>query len=197
MKKILNNPKNVVSELLDGIVEASNGKIKKIKGVNALIKTEIPEGKVGLLIGGGSGHEPLFPGFIGENLADGAACGHIFAAPSPDIALDGAKAINKGKGVLFLYGNYDFDQHTFNLNLDKLKKLQQRHVYNLPFCQDCFCKYMCSGDCPIHSMKMGYNMERGARCEITQMVAKHRLATIVKESSPDAVIGFEEVRHND
>jgi uncharacterized protein len=98
---------------------------------------------------------------------------------------------------VFLYGNYDFDQHTFNLNLDKLKRLQQRHVYNLPFCQDCFCKYMCSGDCPIHSMKMGYNMERGARCEITQMVARHRLATIVKESSPDAVVGFEEVRCND
>ncbi len=115
MKKILNDPKNVVAELLDGILEASNGKIKKLKGVNALIKTEIPEGKVGLLIGGGSGHEPLFPGFIGKNLADGAACGHIFAAPSPDIILEATKALNRSKGVLYLYGNYAGDNMNFDI----------------------------------------------------------------------------------
>ena len=96
-KKVLNNPKDVVKELLEGLVKASNGKIKKLEGVNALIKTKIPPGKVGLLIGGGSGHEPLFPGFIGENLADGAACGNIFAAPSPDIVFEATKALNQGK----------------------------------------------------------------------------------------------------
>jgi len=114
-KKILNDPKNVVSELLEGIVEASNGKIKKLEGVNALIKTRIPDGKVGLLIGGGSGHEPLFPGYIGENMADGAACGHIFAAPSPDIILEATKALNKDKGVLYLYGNYAGDNMNFDI----------------------------------------------------------------------------------
>lgn len=114
-KKILNDPKNVVAELLEGIVEASNGKIKKLKGVNALIKTEIPDGKVTLLIGGGSGHEPLFPGFIGVNMADGAACGHIFAAPSPNIILEATKALNKGKGVLYLYGNYAGDNMNFDI----------------------------------------------------------------------------------
>jgi len=115
IKKILNKPKNVVSELLEGIIEASNGKIKKLKGVNALVKTQIPDGKVGLLIGGGSGHEPLFPGFIGENLADGAACGHIFAAPSPDIILQGTKYLDKGRGVLYLYGNYAGDNMNFDI----------------------------------------------------------------------------------
>jgi uncharacterized protein len=90
----------------------------------------------------------------------------------------------------FMYGRYDFDKHDFDLNLDILKKLQKRHVYNLPFCQDCFCRYMCAGDCPIHSLKMGHNMERGTRCEITQAVAKHRLATIVKESMPNAIVKF-------
>lgn len=114
-KKILNDPKNVVSELLEGIVEASNGKIKKLKSVNALIKTHLKEGKVGLLIGGGSGHEPLFPGYIGENMADGAACGHIFAAPTPNIALEATKALNKGKGVLYLYGNYAGDNMNFDI----------------------------------------------------------------------------------
>jgi dihydroxyacetone kinase-like protein len=114
-KKILNDPKNVVAELLDGIVEASNGKIKKLKGFNALVKTEIPDGKVILLIGGGSGHEPLFPGFIGVNMADGAACGHIFAAPSPDIIFEATKVLNKGKGVIYLYGNYAGDNMNFDI----------------------------------------------------------------------------------
>jgi dihydroxyacetone kinase-like protein len=117
-KKVLNNPKDVVKELLEGLVKASNGKIKKIEGVNALIKTKISPGKVCLLIGGGSGHEPLFPGFIGENLADGAACGNIFAAPSPDIVYEATKAINQGKGVLYLYGNYAGDNMNFDMGAE-------------------------------------------------------------------------------
>jgi len=92
----------------------------------------------------------------------------------------------------FLYGRYDFDQHRFDLDLDKLKKLQTRHVYNLPYCRDCFCKYMCCGDCPIHSLKMGYGMARGARCAITQAVAKHRLATVVRETRPVYVSQMQE-----
>lgn len=114
-KKILNDPKNVVAELIEGVVEASNGKIKKLEGVNALVKTEIPDGKVALLIGGGSGHEPLFPGFIGINMADGSACGHVFAAPSPDIIFEATKYLNKGKGVLYLYGNYAGDNMNFDI----------------------------------------------------------------------------------
>ena len=90
-------------------------------------------------------------------------------------------------GDTFVYGRYDPDRHAFDLDLEKLKKLQRRHVYNLPFCRDCFCKYMCSGDCPIHSLKMGYGMERGVRCAITQAVARHRLATVVREALPAAV----------
>lgn len=113
-KKVVNDPKNVVAELLDGLVEAYHGKIKKLPGVNALVKTQLPPGKVGLLIGGGSGHEPVFHGFIGENMGDGAACGNIFAAPTPDIILEATRALNQGKGVLYLYGNYAGD----NLNFD-------------------------------------------------------------------------------
>ncbi len=117
-KKIINNPKNVVNELLEGIVEASNGKIRIIEGVSALVKKEIPDGKVGLLIGGGSGHEPLFPGFIGVNMADGAACGHIFAAPAPNIVFEATKAISKGNGLLYLYGNYAGDNMNFDIAVE-------------------------------------------------------------------------------
>lgn len=115
IKKIMNHPKDVVNEHLEGLVGAYNGKVKKLDGVTALVKTSLPKGKVGLLIGGGSGHEPLFPCFIGENMADGAACGHIFAAPSPDIILEATKALDQGKGVLYLYGNYAGDTMNFDM----------------------------------------------------------------------------------
>lgn len=95
----------------------------------------------------------------------------------------------------FLYGRYDFARHAFDLELDKLRRLQTRHVHNLPYCRECFCKYMCSGDCPMHSLKMGFEMERGVRCKVTQAIAKHRLATVVRESEPDAVIRHGEVAH--
>ena len=114
-KKIVNDPADVVEELLDGVVAASGGKIVPLGPVGALAKSNLIEGKVGLLIGGGSGHEPLFPGFIGENLADGAACGRIFAAPTPDVILETTRALNKGKGVLYLYGNYAGDNMNFDL----------------------------------------------------------------------------------
>jgi len=117
-KKIMNDPKNVVNELLEGIVAAYNEKVKKLERINALIKTNLPHGKVGLLIGGGSGHEPLFPGFIGENMADGAACGHIFAAPTPDIIFEATKALDQGKGVLYLYGNYAGDNMNFDIGAE-------------------------------------------------------------------------------
>jgi dihydroxyacetone kinase-like protein len=114
-KKIINDPRNVVHELLEGLVKAYHGKIRKLDGVTALVKSNLPQGKVGLLIGGGSGHEPLFPGFIGENLADGAACGNVFAAPTPDVILEATRALDQGKGVLYLYGNYAGDNMNFDI----------------------------------------------------------------------------------
>lgn len=117
-KKIINDPKDVVAELLDGLVQAYHGKIKKLEGVQALVKTNLPADKVGLLIGGGSGHEPLFHGFIGDNMADGAACGNIFAAPTPDVILAASKALDQGNGVLYLYNNYAGDNMNFDIGAE-------------------------------------------------------------------------------
>jgi dihydroxyacetone kinase-like protein len=114
-KKIINEPQKVVPELLEGLVEVYHGKVRKLKGINALVKSSLPSGKVGLLIGGGSGHEPLFHGFIGESMADGAACGNIFAAPTPDVILETTRALNQGNGVLYLYGNYAGDNMNFDV----------------------------------------------------------------------------------
>lgn len=119
-KKILNDPKQVVAEMIDGLVLANDGRVRKLPGHAALIRTDLPESKVALLIGGGSGHEPLFHGFVGRNMGDGAACGQVFAAPSPDIIYEAAKAVHRGKGVLFLYGNYAGDNMNFDIAAEML-----------------------------------------------------------------------------
>jgi dihydroxyacetone kinase len=117
MKKLINDPLKVADELIDGLVEAYDGDCVKV-GTRSIIKTEIPEGKVALLIGGGSGHEPIYHGLVGTNIADGAACGDIFAAPPPDIVLEATSAVSRGKGVLYLYGNYAGDVMNFDIGAE-------------------------------------------------------------------------------
>jgi len=114
-KKILNDPKNAVAEAIEGIVAASPDKIIQYKSLPIVLKKELTPGKVGLLIGGGSGHEPLFNGFVGKGFADGAVSGNFFAAPTPDIILEATKAINRGLGVMYVYGNYAGDNMNFDI----------------------------------------------------------------------------------
>ncbi len=114
-KKLLNNPVNVVSELIDGLVAASGGALLRLGDRNAVVRDRIADDKVALLIGGGSGHEPMFPGFVGPNLADGAPCGEVFAAPTPDLILDTLSAVHRGRGVLMVYGNYAGDNMNFDI----------------------------------------------------------------------------------
>lgn len=121
-KKILNDPRNVVTEMLDGLALANDGRVERIPGKDILIRTDLPDSKVTLLIGGGSGHEPIFHGFVGKNMGDAAACGQVFAAPSPDIIFDAAMAAHRGKGVLFLYGNYAGDNMNFDIAAELLEE---------------------------------------------------------------------------
>jgi dihydroxyacetone kinase len=117
MKKLINNPLKCADELLEGLVEAYNGECRHV-GTRSIVKNNIPDGKVSLLIGGGSGHEPIYHGLVGRNLADGAACGDIFAAPPPNIVLEATEAVNRGKGVLYLYGNYAGDVLNFDIGAE-------------------------------------------------------------------------------
>jgi dihydroxyacetone kinase-like protein len=120
-KKILNDPRQAVTQMIDGLVLASDGLTSRLPGLDAIVRTDIPEGKVALLIGGGSGHEPLFHGFVGEGLGDGAACGQFFAAPAPHIIYEAAKAVHRGRGILFLYGNYAGDNMNFDIAAEMLQ----------------------------------------------------------------------------
>jgi len=119
-KKVLNDRKKVVAEMIDGLVLANDGRVRKLPKHNAIVRTDLPDSKVALLIGGGSGHEPLFHGFVGKNMGDGAACGQVFAAPSPDIIYEAAKAVHRDKGILFLYGNYAGDNMNFDMASEML-----------------------------------------------------------------------------
>ncbi|MEX2579394.1 MAG: dihydroxyacetone kinase subunit DhaK [Verrucomicrobiales bacterium] len=117
MKKLINDPLKVANELLEGLVAAYNGECRYV-GRRSIVKNDIPDGKVALLVGGGSGHEPIYHGLVGRNLADGAACGDIFAAPPPDVVLEATQSVDKGNGVLYLYGNYAGDVMNFDLGAE-------------------------------------------------------------------------------
>jgi phosphoenolpyruvate---glycerone phosphotransferase subunit DhaK len=117
MKKLINDPKNVVEEMIDGYVKAHPNYIKRLEeNDRALVSTKTKEdGKVAILVGGGSGHEPAFMGYVGQGMADGVAVGNIFASPPPAPILEVTKAINKGAGVVYLYGNYAGDVMNFGM----------------------------------------------------------------------------------
>ncbi len=117
VKKFLNNPDDVVDEMLEGAVKAHAAYVRPIdRAHRALVARDGPRpGKVGLVIGGGSGHEPCFLGYVGRGLADAAAIGNIFSAPPPAPILECAKAASGGQGVLFVYGNYIGDVMNFEM----------------------------------------------------------------------------------
>jgi phosphoenolpyruvate---glycerone phosphotransferase subunit DhaK len=114
MKKLINDPFDAVDEMLDGFV-AAHADVVRLVGERAVARHPAAAPKVGLVIGGGSGHEPAFLGYVGPGLADAAALGNIFAAPSPDVCLDAIRAASTGMGVLLSYGNYAGDILNFGL----------------------------------------------------------------------------------
>lgn len=122
IKKILNEDvSNVVEESLTGYLTAYRKYYKKIEDYNAFYYKGHRQNKVALVIGGGSGHEPLFTGYCGAGLADAVACGNVCASPNPELITEAAKAVDQGKGVLFVYGNYAGD----NLNFDMAEEMCQ------------------------------------------------------------------------
>ena len=116
MKKFLNKPETFVDEMLEGILAAHPDRLAIAGGDLRCIVTARPkDGKVGIATGGGSGHLPLFLGYVGEGLLDGCAVGGVFQSPSADQMFEVTKAIHRGAGVLYLYGNYSGDIINFDM----------------------------------------------------------------------------------
>lgn len=117
MKKIINHPDNVVEEMIEGYVAAFPQYVKQLESnKRSLVTTkETASNKVGVIIGGGSGHEPAFMGYVGDGMADGVAVGNIFSSPPPDPIVKVTRAVDKGAGVLYIYGNYQGDVMNFGM----------------------------------------------------------------------------------
>ena len=116
MKKIINNPGQVVSELLEGVAIA-NPDVVYHPGFEVISRRE-KAAKVGIVSGGGSGHEPSFAGYVGTGMLDAAVAGNVFASPSPDRILKAVQEADNGRGVLLLIMNYSGDVMNFEMARD-------------------------------------------------------------------------------
>jgi phosphoenolpyruvate---glycerone phosphotransferase subunit DhaK len=116
MQKFLNDPNNFVKEMLEGILLAHSEELRSLDDIHSLVRGDAPvPNKVGIVTGGGSGHLPLFLGYVGQGLLDGVAVGDVFASPTTEQILSVTKAVDSGAGVLYLYGNYGGDVMNFDL----------------------------------------------------------------------------------
>jgi dihydroxyacetone kinase-like protein len=116
MKKLINNPVDVVTESLEGLALAHPDLVRVHYEPNFVLRLDAPvAGKVALVSGGGSGHEPMHGGFVGRGMLDAACPGAVFTSPTPDQILEAARAVNGGKGVLFIVKNYTGDIMNFEM----------------------------------------------------------------------------------
>lgn len=115
MKKIINNPNDVVTEMLKGLAKSNPKLVYSDDGLEVISRKEKKIGKVGLVSGGGSGHEPAHAGFVGTGMLDAAVAGNVFASPSPDRIIEGIKAADSGAGVLLIIKNYSGDVMNFQM----------------------------------------------------------------------------------
>ena len=123
MQRIINNPNDVVNDMINGFIKAHKDIIEKTENNRVLKYKKAPiKNKVGIVTGGGSGHKPAFIGYIGENMVDAVAIGEIFSSPTAKAFYDAFKTADSGKGVACLYGNYAGD----NMNVKMAIKMAEK-----------------------------------------------------------------------
>ena len=122
MKKLINSADDVATEAMEGFIEAFPQWVTGLEGIRAVVRRDAPIlGKVAVVTGGGSGHEPLWWCYVGRGMPDASVAGNIFAAPPPDPIYQTAKAVHGGRGVLFIYGNYSGDVLNFDAAVEMLE----------------------------------------------------------------------------
>lgn len=115
MKKFINDPNLVEEQMIQGLVKAYPDKLRKLECGNVVVRKEKKEGKVALISGGGSGHEPAHGGYVGKGMLDGAVAGPVFTSPTPDQIYEAIKAVDAGQGVLLVVKNYTGDVMNFEM----------------------------------------------------------------------------------
>jgi len=119
MKKLINDPADVVKEALQGVALAHAGRVRVMTDPNVVVRADAPvAGKVGLVSGGGSGHEPMHGGFVGPGMLDAACPGEVFTSPTPDQMQVATKAVDGGAGVVHIVKNYTGDILNFEMAAD-------------------------------------------------------------------------------
>ena len=119
MKKIINNPNDIINEMLKGLKKANEDKVDINEELKIVYRKDLPiKGKVGLISGGGSGHEPAHAGYVGDGMLDCAICGEIFTSPTPDQVLEAIKLADSGEGVFMVVKNYTGDVLNFEMAKD-------------------------------------------------------------------------------
>ncbi len=122
MKKLINDPMNVVPEALEGMAKAHPDLIKVHFNPNFVYRADAPRpGKVAVISGGGSGHEPMHVGFVGYGMLDAACPGAVFTSPTPDQMYEAAKMVHGGAGILMIVKNYAGDVMNFDMAADLLR----------------------------------------------------------------------------
>ena len=118
MKKLINSVDNIVTEMLDGMACAYPKYLKRLDGLDVVVRANDSRGKVALVSGGGSGHEPAHGGYVGKGMLDAAIAGAVFTSPTPDQVYEAIKAADGGKGVLLIIKNYTGDVMNFEMAAD-------------------------------------------------------------------------------
>ena len=124
IKRLYNNPYDIVEEMIEGYVNAHKDYVHKSEMEEAQGRVVVAndagkKDKVGVIIGGGSGHEPMFTGYVGKGFADASVIGNINTSPSPEPAYAAVKEVDTGKGCVYIYGNYAGDVMNFDMGADK------------------------------------------------------------------------------
>ncbi len=130
MKKFINDVALVEDQMIQGMVKAYPGYLKKLDCGNVVVRADKKAGKVALISGGGSGHEPAHGGFVGKGMLDAAVAGAVFTSPTPDQILEGIRAIATDAGVLMVVKNYTGDVMNFEMAADmaEMEGIQVKHV---------------------------------------------------------------------
>lgn len=131
MKKIINSPEVFVDEVIEAILLAHPDQLRAARGDNrAIVRADAPGSRVGIVTGGGSGHLPVFLGYVGTGLCSGVAVGNVFSSPSAEQIFNTSVEVNGGMGVLYLFGNYGGDVLNFELASDlcDLEDIETRTV---------------------------------------------------------------------
>lgn len=130
MKKLINDVELVEQQMITGMVKAYPQYLRQLEDYNVVVRAQKKEGKVALISGGGSGHEPAHGGYVGQGMLDCAVAGAVFTSPTPDMIYEGIKAVEAGAGVLMVVKNYTGDVMNFEMaaEMAQMEGIEVKHV---------------------------------------------------------------------